>query len=353
MPRVYWSPHVRRPSAVHATQDGFSSPWVERSAPLRPVRSQGLIIPIDPGRCGHDARRGLHLPRCRHPTGPGTCARCCGGCGPQTRGCSVCVEPRFCRGARVGPVTLGLSPCGSSKLVASAVGRIDRVSEGTMTSAAVPRHCPTHDSALAGEKRAVRFFWAVLMLATGASVAGNVTHAVLNATADAVVVAAAAALVPPTVLLGATHSVALLVRTRAGSGFTYWCALSMTLALAACAFVLSFEALRELAITVGIDTRLAWLWPLVIDLSIAQATMALLALTGRHRRSPQSSEPSRRALGTQPGISSSDGQTAAVEPIGRQRQRGSGSPNAQAPTKRAASRQRLKGPLLLSCSRTK
>jgi hypothetical protein len=58
------------------------------------------------------------------------------------------------------------------------------------------------------------------------------------------------------VLLAATHSVALLVRTRAG-GITYWCALAMTLALAACAFVMSFEALRSLAITLGLPDSIA------------------------------------------------------------------------------------------------
>ena len=37
--------------------------------------------------------------------------------------------------------------------------------------------------------------------------------------------------------------VALLVRTRT-AGATYWCALAMTLLLAVCAFVLSFDAIR-------------------------------------------------------------------------------------------------------------
>jgi Protein of unknown function (DUF2637) len=136
----------------------------------------------------------------------------------------------------------------------------------------------------AAERRAARFFWAVLVSATCASVAGNVTHALLNAPARTAVIAAAAALVPPAVLLGATHSVAVLVGSRSGPRFTYWCALSMTLALALGAFVLSFDALRALAITAGIDADRAWLWPLVIDVSIAQATLALLSLTGGHRR---------------------------------------------------------------------
>lgn len=45
-----------------------------------------------------------------------------------------------------------------------------------------------------------------------------------------------------------------------------------------CAFVLSFDALRDLAIRSGIRAELAWLWPLAVDVTIAQATIALLAL---------------------------------------------------------------------------
>jgi hypothetical protein len=127
---------------------------------------------------------------------------------------------------------------------------------------------------------AARFFWLWLIVATSMSVTGNVAHAVLHAPASAVALAAGAALVPPVVLLAATHSVALLVRTRAG-GVTYWCALVMTLALAACAFVLSFDALRSLAITLGLPGSIAWLWPCAIDVAIAQATLCLLSLSRR------------------------------------------------------------------------
>jgi hypothetical protein len=87
----------------------------------------------------------------------------------------------------------------------------------------------------------------------------------------------------------------VLVKTRASSGFTYWCALLTTLALALCAFVLSFDALRALAITAGLDHRFAWLWPLVIDVSIAQATMALLSLTRRRRAAPPKAHSARAA----------------------------------------------------------
>ncbi len=129
---------------------------------------------------------------------------------------------------------------------------------------------------------AARFFWTVLVLATAASIGGNVTHAVLKAgSGPLVMVAAAVAMVPPIVLLAATHSVGLLVRTKS-SGPIYWAALSITVGLAGCAFALSFDALWELAVNAGVSARIAWLWPLSVDMSIAQATIALLSLTRRY-----------------------------------------------------------------------
>jgi hypothetical protein len=124
---------------------------------------------------------------------------------------------------------------------------------------------------------AVRFFWMWLIVATAASIAGNVVHAILNAPKESTALAAAAAVVPPAVLLGSTHSVALLVRARR-TGAAYWCALLMTFALAGCAFVLSFAALSDLATSLGMPADRAWLWPCAIDLSIAQSTLALLSL---------------------------------------------------------------------------
>lgn len=141
-------------------------------------------------------------------------------------------------------------------------------------------------------RRAARFFWMWLIIATSMSVTGNVAHAVLQASANTLALAAGAALVPPVVLLAATHSIALLVRTRAG-GTTYWCALAMTLGLAACAFVLSFDALRSLAVTLGLPVSIAWLWPCAIDVAIAQATLCLLSLSRRRGKdtSPAASKP--------------------------------------------------------------
>jgi hypothetical protein len=148
-------------------------------------------------------------------------------------------------------------------------------------------------------RSATRFFWAWLIVATAMSVTGNVAHAVLTASAATVEMATAAALVPPAVLLAATHSVALLVRIRT-TGLTYWTALLMTVALSAGAFVLSFEALRALAATLGWTASIAWLLPCVIDVAIAQATMCLLSLNPPRHEPIQPKIPARSAQPTPP-----------------------------------------------------
>ena len=94
-------------------------------------------------------------------------------------------------------------------------------------------------------QRAVRFFWGTPFAATSSSIAANVAHAVLNTTTGRPLIAAAGAVVPPAVLLVATHGVALLVQART-AGWAYGCAWAMTVALAGCAFGLSFDALRDL-----------------------------------------------------------------------------------------------------------
>ena len=152
----------------------------------------------------------------------------------------------------------------------------------------------------AGVDAAARFFWVWLVAASSMSLAGNVTHAIMTAPRATVALAAAAAVVPPAVLLGSTHSVALLIKTRR-AGASYWCALTMTIGLAACAFVLSFDALRELAVNLGFPVHRAWLWPVAIDVSIAQSTVALLTLAPHRRVEPDdvgAVRPARRVSAT-------------------------------------------------------
>ena len=57
-----------------------------------------------------------------------------------------------------------------------------------------------------------------------------------------------------------------------------------TTLLAVGGFVLSFAALRDLAVRVGMPTDLAWLWPLLIDGMIVEATLAVVALAQRGSR---------------------------------------------------------------------
>ncbi|WP_225725692.1 MULTISPECIES: DUF2637 domain-containing protein [unclassified Nocardia] len=66
-------------------------------------------------------------------------------------------------------------------------------------------------------------------------------------------------------------------------------AIVTTIGIGVAGFVLSFAALWDLAIKAGQPPRLAWLWPVIIDGTIVQSTVAIVALApypdiGRHRR---------------------------------------------------------------------
>lgn len=55
-------------------------------------------------------------------------------------------------------------------------------------------------------------------------------------------------------------------------------AVAGTIAIAAAAFTLSFTALHDLAVLAGIPPGQAWLWPLVVDGVILEATISVVAL---------------------------------------------------------------------------
>ena len=132
--------------------------------------------------------------------------------------------------------------------------------------------------AVGGAARGVaRFYWCWLFFATTVSVLGNITHALLVAPSGFRLLAAVASVVPPAFVLGSTHSVALSLRTRRFA-VAYITGLLMTIGIAACAFFLSFDALRALAVMLGWPPDRAWLFPVAIDVSIAQATFGLLSL---------------------------------------------------------------------------
>lgn len=134
---------------------------------------------------------------------------------------------------------------------------------------------------VSSHRRARAFFWTVLFAATAVSIAANAAHANLVATAVPGWLAAPVATVPPVVLLVATEGLSILVRTHQRSSPIYRVAVAMTVFLALAAFALSFFSLRDLAIRCGIHPLLAWLWPLVVDVCIAQCTVVLQALNHR------------------------------------------------------------------------
>jgi len=92
-------------------------------------------------------------------------------------------------------------------------------------------------------RRAVRFFWGVLIGATLVSLVGNITHAVLPYIPHVVIQIGAAA-VPPIALLAAVHGIALAVRAGA-SGRVYCWAVGAVAAIGVGAFAVSFLALRD------------------------------------------------------------------------------------------------------------
>jgi Protein of unknown function (DUF2637) len=165
-------------------------------------------------------------------------------------------------------------------------------------------------------RRAVRFFWAWLLGATLTSLAGNVTHALLNAPQGSRWLAAAVAMVAPTVLLAAVHGIAVLAKVNA-SGAVYRASVAATGALAVGAFLLSFVALRDLAVMAGIRPSLAPVLPLVIDLAVAVATIALVAVGDKPARRIRSATPTAPppALGAAtPSRSSATSNRAASAP---------------------------------------
>jgi hypothetical protein len=124
---------------------------------------------------------------------------------------------------------------------------------------------------------ASRFYWCWLIFATSVSVLGNIAHALLVAPDALRLLAAVTSVVPPAFVVGSTHSVALSLKMRRFA-LIYALGLLMTIGVAACAFLLSFDALRALAVMLGWPSGRAWLFPIAIDVSIAHATFGLLSL---------------------------------------------------------------------------
>jgi hypothetical protein len=135
-------------------------------------------------------------------------------------------------------------------------------------------------------RNAVRFFWGLLFGATTVSLLGNIVHAVLPYIPHVLIQVGAAA-VPPIVLLAAVHGIALAVRAGA-SGWVYGCAIGAVAVIGAGAFAVSFLALRDLMLVIGYGPATAWIFPAIIDTTVAVSTMMLVALGDKPaRRAPR------------------------------------------------------------------
>ncbi|MDT7720113.1 MAG: hypothetical protein QOE94_1124 [Mycobacterium sp.] len=131
-------------------------------------------------------------------------------------------------------------------------------------------------------RRAVRFFWGLLIGATTVSLTGNIAHAVLPYIPHVVIQIGAAA-VPPIALLAAVHGIALAVRAGA-SGRVYRWAVSAVAAIGIGAFAVSFLALRDLMQGIGYSSATGWIFPAIIDTAVAVSTMMLVALGDKPAR---------------------------------------------------------------------
>ncbi|WP_051029364.1 DUF2637 domain-containing protein [Nocardia takedensis] len=186
------------------------------------------------------------------------------------------------------------------------------MTDSTSTAAPPTVHTSQPDP-LPTKPRAHVFFWSVLGAAAVVSITGNATQALLHETALPLV-AASVAVIPPLALLAAVHGVSVLARAHVSTRATHWIAATMTALIAAGAFWLSFTALRALAITAGVPRGEAWLWPLIIEGSMAQSTVALLALAhaaGNDVRTHPST--SRAPVATLPDSSDHDPVTGMVD----------------------------------------
>jgi hypothetical protein len=138
------------------------------------------------------------------------------------------------------------------------------------------------NAAQKSHRRAVKFFWGLLFGATAVSLIGNMVHALLPYI-PRIAIQVGAAAVPPIVLLAAVHGIALAVRAGASSSIYRW-AVGAVAAIGAGAFAVSFLALRDLMQAVGYSATVAWIFPAIIDTTVAVSTLMLVALGDKPAR---------------------------------------------------------------------
>lgn len=127
----------------------------------------------------------------------------------------------------------------------------------------------------------------VLALAVVASITANTAHAFMTAPPAYAVGAALWAAVPPTFLFWVTHN---LAAERGGSARRWMMRLGIAgaIAIAGMAFAVSFMSMRDLSILLGCPPAVAALTPLLIDATIAVASVFLVRETAEAAHVTQS-----------------------------------------------------------------
>lgn len=120
-----------------------------------------------------------------------------------------------------------------------------------------------------------RILWSLLVFASAASLAGNVTHTVMRHGGVGAIIAA---LLAPAALLGLTHLLGAWSRAAGGGGKVFWFFFTAVVLLAGTAYRLSFAALRDLAVSYGYGYADAALFPIMLDGIITVCTVGLVAV---------------------------------------------------------------------------
>ena len=138
----------------------------------------------------------------------------------------------------------------------------------------------------AAQRKDRRFFWTTLTFAVTTSIVANALHSMLPPGPVSPWLAAAIATVAPLSAVATVHGVVVLCRVtvdidadpRTATLFkvTRIVAVAITVAIGLASFVVSFAAQSDLAGRTPIPHRLAWLWPVMVDGTIAQATLAIM-----------------------------------------------------------------------------
>lgn len=147
-------------------------------------------------------------------------------------------------------------------------------------------------------RKARRFFWTWVGMATVLSVAGNASHAAMSAEMmENPWFRIAVGSVPPLMLAMSAEAVTVLYRNTSSKGVVgterekpslpWWFATIGVVLLALAAFALSYSALSHLAVGAGVSPRLSLLYPITLDLSIAVGLLGLVAVPPIHASSVQ------------------------------------------------------------------